>query len=124
LLQIIKSVLKQSWKSQTSLTPYFLDDLVDDHRSDPNSARQLSQLSPAAAFMAYLSIVTGCCLSLGLVFAGTDDARAKEMILNILVLLRRYFATIFTPQYGNSSILVCVMQKIYRSLIFLAMTQN
>lgn len=42
--------------------------------------REQDSLSPSAAFNSYLSVVSGACLGMGLVFAGTDNESAKRVI--------------------------------------------
>ena len=47
-------------------------------------------ISKKVAFCAYMCIVSGASLGMGLVHAGTCDAEAKAVLLNMLKTMQRY----------------------------------
>jgi anaphase-promoting complex subunit 1 len=49
-----------------------------------NMAHQLSSLSTSAALMAYLSILSGLAMGLGLIFAGSDESGTKALLCAML----------------------------------------
>lgn len=53
------------------------------------SRRTFHTLSPSTIFTLYIHIVTGYCLGMGVVYAGTFDTRAKETLLHYLSYLQK-----------------------------------
>mmetsp|Transcript_6661 Transcript_6661/g.5971 ORF Transcript_6661/g.5971 Transcript_6661/m.5971 type:complete len:924 (+) Transcript_6661:1297-4068(+) len=75
-----------------SLTHYFNDQLLIiplEKSQDKTLSRLNSYASPGSALNAFVSVISGLCMGLGLVLAGTYNLNAKSIIMNYLRMFQR-----------------------------------